>query len=41
MLVLLCVPDGPEVIVFAGTIAVGTAVFNGILLTQYFLNYCN
>ena len=33
MLVLPCVPNGPEVVVFAGTIAAGTAAFGGILLT--------
>ena len=33
MLVLLYVSNGPEVIIFAGTIAVGTAAFNNILLT--------
>ena len=32
MLVLLYVPDGPEVVVAANTIAVGAA-FGGILLT--------
>ena len=33
MLVLSCVPDGPEVVVFAGTVAVGTTAFSGMLLT--------
>ena len=33
--------DGPEVIITAGSIAAGTAVFSSILLTQYFLNCCN
>ena len=33
MLVLPCMPDGPKVVVFAGTIAAGTATFSGILLT--------
>ena len=32
MLVLSCVPDSPEVVVTAGTIAVGAA-FGGMLLT--------
>ena len=34
-------PDGPEVVVSASTIAAGTAAFSSILLTQYFLNYYN
>ena len=33
MLVLLYVPDSPKVIIFAGTIAIGTAAFSNILLT--------
>ena len=33
MLVLFCVPNSPEVIIFAGTVAVGTAAFGNILLT--------
>ena len=41
MLVLLYVPDSPEVIIAASTIAAGTAAFNGILLIQYFSNYRN
>ena len=41
MLVLLCVPDGPEAVVTASTIAANTAAFGGILLTQYFLNCRN
>ena len=41
MLVLPYVPDGPEVVITAGTIAVGTAAFNNILLTQCFLNCRN
>ena len=32
MLVLLCVPNSPEVVVTANTVAAGTA-FSGILLT--------
>ena len=31
MLVLLYVPNGPKVIITAGTITVGTAVFSNIL----------
>ena len=41
MLVSLYMSNGPKVIIFASTIAAGTAVFNNILLTQYFLNCCN
>ena len=41
MLVLLCVPNGPKVIITASSIAAGTAAFNNILLTQYFLNCRN
>ena len=33
MLVLPYIPDGPEVIITAGTITVGTTAFSGILLT--------
>ena len=33
MLVLLYMPNSPEVIVFAGTITAGTAGFSSILLT--------
>ena len=33
ILVLPYVPDGPEVVIAAGTVAAGTAVFSGILLT--------
>ena len=33
MLVLLCMPNSPEVVVFTGTVAAGTAAFNSILLT--------
>ena len=33
ILVLLCVPDGPEVVVTADTVAAGTTAFGGILLT--------
>ena len=33
MLVLLYVPNGPKVIIAAGSIAAGTAAFSGILLT--------
>ena len=33
MLVLLCVPNGPEVVVAASTITAGTTAFNSILLT--------
>ena len=33
MLVLLYIPNNPKVIIFAGTIAVSTTAFNGILLT--------
>ena len=33
MLVLPCVPDGPEVVISAGTVAAGTAAFGGMLLT--------
>ena len=34
-------PDGPEVVISAGTVAAGTAIFNSMLLTQYFLNCYN
>ena len=33
MLVSLYVPDGPKVIITAGTVAVSTATFSGMLLT--------
>ena len=33
ILVLPCVPNGPKVIVIAGTITAGTAAFSSILLT--------
>ena len=33
MLVLLYIPNSPKVIVFTGTIAIGTAAFSSILLT--------
>ena len=33
ILVLPCVPDGPEVVITAGTVTAGTAAFNNILLT--------
>ena len=33
MLVLPYVPDGPKVVVTAGTVAAGTAAFGSILLT--------
>ena len=33
MLVLFCVPDSPEVVVAAGTVAAGTAAFGSMLLT--------
>ena len=33
MLVLLYVPNSPKVVVFAGTVAVGTTAFGGMLLT--------
>ena len=33
MLVLFCVPDGPEVVISAGTVAAGIAAFGSILLT--------
>ena len=33
MLVLLYMPNGPKVVIFTGTVAVGTAAFSGILLT--------
>ena len=33
MLVLLYIPDSPKIIITAGTIAIGTAAFNSILLT--------
>ena len=41
MLVLPCVPDGPEVVISTGTVTAGTAAFNSMLLTQYFSNYRN
>ena len=33
MLVLLYVPNGPKVVIFAGTIAISTAAFGDMLLT--------
>ena len=33
MLVLPYVPNGPKVVIFAGTVAAGTAAFGGMLLT--------
>ena len=33
ILVLPYVPNGPEVVVFTGTVAISTAAFSGILLT--------
>ena len=33
ILVLLCVPNSPKVIIAASSIAVGTAAFSSILLT--------
>ena len=33
MLVLPCVPDGPEVVITAGTVAVSTTAFSDILFT--------
>ena len=33
ILVLSCMPDGPEVIITASTITAGTAAFSNILLT--------
>ena len=33
MLVLLYMPNGPKVVVAAGTIAAGTTAFGGMLLT--------
>ena len=33
ILVLLYVPDGPKVIITAGTVAAGTTAFSSILLT--------
>ena len=41
MLVLLYMPNSPKVVVAAGTVAAGTAVFSSILLTQYFSNCRN
>ena len=40
MLVSLYMPNGPKVIIAAGTVAAGTA-FGSILLTRYFSNCCN
>ena len=40
MLVSPDVPESLEVVIAAGTVAVGAA-FGGILLTQYFSNYRN
>ena len=33
MLVLLYMPNGPKVIITAGTVAIGTATFSNMLLT--------
>ena len=33
MLVLPYVPNGPKVVIFAGTVAANTAAFGGMLLT--------
>ena len=33
MLVLLCVPNSPEVVITANTVTAGTAAFSSILLT--------
>ena len=33
MLVLPYMPNGPEVVIFAGTVAAGTTAFGGMLLT--------
>ena len=33
ILVLLCMPDGPEVIIAADTVTAGTTAFSSILLT--------
>ena len=33
MLVLPCIPNGPEVVVSAGTVAASTTAFGGMLLT--------
>ena len=41
ILVLFYVPDGPKVIIFAGTVAAGITAFSNILLTQYFSNCRN
>ena len=40
ILVLPYIPDGPEVIITADTITIGTAAFSSIL-TRYFLNCRN
>ena len=40
ILVLLYVPDGPEVVITTGIVAAGTT-FGGMLLTQYFSNCRN
>ena len=40
ILVLLYIPNSPEVVVAAGTVAAGTA-FGSMLLTRCFLNCCN
>ena len=37
MLVLLYIPDSPEVVITASTVAVGTT-FSSMLLTRYFSN---
>ena len=41
MLVLPCMPNGPEVIITASIIAASTTAFSGILLTYRFLNCRN
>ena len=33
ILVLLCVPNGPKVVIFASTVTAGTTAFGSILLT--------
>ena len=41
MLVSPYVPDSPEVVVSAGTVAASTAAFGGMLLTRCFSNCRN
>ena len=41
IIVLPYIPDGPKVVITAGTVAASTAAFSGILLTQYFSNCRN